>query len=206
MIKDIEFLPKDIQKGIKDDIENRILPQARTVFEYTPEKFSTYIENEIENAIKCMNDMIKESQREGAIIQNISEVYVFNKERIAALKGLKETKQVPKSINTEPQQEQEKQKQARRKGNPKRTFKDCMIEDADGRKLQRIHKLINGRKGKYVSLIILACMKKGWIIKPTYTQVKNEFGKICSQQNFSNYLHEEKYDKDEIEGVMNSLD
>lgn len=101
MITDIELLPEATQEAIKRDIENRILKKARTVFEDTPEKFSKYIENEIENAVKCKNEMIDESQRKGlniSEIHNISVVYVFNKERIAALKRLrtnllKETKQ-----------------------------------------------------------------------------------------------------------------
>lgn len=90
MIRDIELLPKERQEAIRRDIENRILPQARNVFENTPEMFPEYIKSEIEKAMQSMNKMINESQREGAIMLNISEVYVFNKERIRALKALKE--------------------------------------------------------------------------------------------------------------------
>ena len=90
MIRDIELLPKERQEAIRRDIENRILPQARNVFENTQEKFPEYIKSEIGKAVQSMNKMINESQREGAIMLNISEVYVFNKERIRALKALKE--------------------------------------------------------------------------------------------------------------------
>lgn len=90
MIRDIELLPKERQEAIRRDIENRILPQARNVFENTLEMFPEYIKSEIEKAVQSMNKMINESQREGSIMLNISEVYVFNKERIRALKALEE--------------------------------------------------------------------------------------------------------------------
>ena len=83
-------MPKERQEAIRRDIENRILPQARNVFENTLEMFPEYIKSEIEKAVQSMNKMINESQREGAIMLNISEVYVFNKERIRALKALEE--------------------------------------------------------------------------------------------------------------------
>ena len=113
------------------------------------------------------------------------------------------------SINPEPQPKRPKQQQkgqpARGKGRPKETLKDRMINDADGSKLQKIHKVMNGKKGKDAALIILACIKKGWMLKPTFTQVTEEFGDIGTQQGFSWYLNENKF-KDEIEGAINSLD
>ena len=207
MITDIGLLPKERQEAIRRDIENRILPQARNVFENTPEMFPEYIKSEIGKAVQSMNKMINESQREGAIMLNISEVYVFNKERIRALKALKEELLGRNAMDL--QQDRPKQQQkgqpARGKGRPKETLKDRMINDADGSKLQKIHKVMNGKKGKDAALIILACIKKGWMLKPTFTQVTEEFGDIGTQQGFSNYLNENKF-KDEIEGAINSLD
>ena len=200
-------MPKERQEAIRRDIENRILPQARNVFENTQEKFPEYIKSEIGKAVQSMNKMINESQREGAIMLNISEVYVFNKERIRALKALKEELLGRNAMDL--QQDRPKQQQkgqpARGKGRPKETLKDRMINDADGSKLQKIHKVMNGKKGKDAALIILACIKKGWMLKPTFTQVTEEFGDIGTQQGFSWYLNENKF-KDEIEGAINSLD
>ena len=207
MITDIGLLPKERQEAIRRDIENRILPQARNVFENTPEMFPEYIKSEIGKAVQSMNKMINESQREGAIMLNISEVYVFNKERIRALKALKEELLGRNAMDLQhdrPKQQQKGQP-ARGKGRPKETLKDRMINDADGSKLQKIHKVMNGKKGKDAALIILACIKKGWMLKPTFTQVTEEFGDIGTQQGFSNYLNENKF-KDEIEGAINSLD
>ena len=112
------------------------------------------------------------------------------------------------SINPEPQPKRPKQQQkgqpARGKG--KETLKDKMINDADGSKLQKMHTVMNGKKGKDAALIVLACIKKGWMSKPTFTQITEEFGDIGTQQGFTKYLYEKWFTQDEIEGAINSLD
>lgn len=108
------------------------------------------------------------------------------------------------SLNPEPQQRNPKPTRGR--GRPKETFKDKMIDDADGYKLQKVHTKINGKKGKDATLIILACIKKGWLTKPTYTQVKNEFGDIGSKTGYNRYLNDNMFTKEELDGAINSLD
>lgn len=95
---------------------------------------------------------------------------------------------------------------SRRKGRPKEQLKDKMIDDDSGRKLQKIRTKIRGKKGKDAALIILACIIKGWMTRPTYTQVKNEFGEIGSKSGYNKYLNEKMFTKEEIEGAKNSLD
>lgn len=107
------------------------------------------------------------------------------------------------SLNPKPQQE--KPMKTRGRGRPKETLKDKMIDDAGGSKLQKMHTTIDGKKGKDAALIILACIKKGWLSKPTYTQVKNEFGDIGSKTGYNKYLCEQKFTKEELEGAINSL-
>ncbi len=107
------------------------------------------------------------------------------------------------SLNPDPQQEQPKPTRGR--GRPKETLKDKMIDDANGEKLQQMQKKLDGKKGKDASLIILACIKKGWLTKPTYTQVKNEFGDIGSKTGYNKYLNEKMFTKEELEGAINSL-
>ena len=81
-----------------------------------------------------------------------------------------------------------------------------MLNDEGGEHLKKIHALMNGKSGKDAGLIMLACIKKGWITKPTHAQVTKEFGDIGSKQGFSKYLTNESYfTKDELEGAMNSL-
>ena len=109
-----------------------------------------------------------------------------------------------------PQQEQTEQQEStkptRGKGRPKETLKDKMIDDANGEKLRMLHTKLDGKKGKDVSLIILAAIKKGWLTKPTYTQVENEFKNIGTKSGYNSYLNENKFTKEEIEGAINSFD
>ena len=109
-----------------------------------------------------------------------------------------------------PQQEQTEQQEStkptRGKGRPKVTLKDKMIDDANGEKLRMLHTKLDGKKGKDASLIVLAAIKKGWLTRPTYAQVKNEFKNIGSKTGYNKYLNESMFAKEEIEGAINSLD
>lgn len=99
-----------------------------------------------------------------------------------------------------------KSKPTRGRGRPKMTFKDKMNDDVDGGKLQKMHAIMKGKKGKDASLIILAAIKKGWITRPTHKQVEDEFGDIGSKEGYNKYLNEKSFDKVEIEGAINSLE
>lgn len=105
-----------------------------------------------------------------------------------------------------PKPQQKRHKPARSKGRPKETLKDKMINDIDGSKLQKIHKVMGGKKGKDAALIILACIKIGWMQKPTFTQVTEEFGDIGNRTGFTKYLNENLFNDTEIQGVIQSLE
>lgn len=106
--------------------------------------------------------------------------------------------------NTEPQKIAEKPNQMN--GRIKREFKYLIKNDYDGKKLEKIHSLLDGKKGKIVSLTMLACLKKGWITcLPNHTQVSEEFGYIGFKTTYYKYLKEEKYDKTDIDVAMNAL-
>ena len=108
------------------------------------------------------------------------------------------------SLNKEPQQR--KPIATRDKEKPKETLKVKIIDDADGSKLQKIHTKMVGKKGKDAALIILACIKKGWMLRPTYTQVNNEFGDIGSKSGYNKYLNEQRFTKEELDGAIRCLD
>lgn len=97
-------------------------------------------------------------------------------------------------------------KPTRGKGRPKETLKDKMINDDNGNKLNKIHIVMNGKKGKDAALIVLACISKGWMQKPTFTQITEEFGDIGTQQGFTKYLNKSCFTDEEIKGAINSLD
>lgn len=96
--------------------------------------------------------------------------------------------------------------QTKGRGRPRKPFKDMMINDTDGKKLQRLHAIMKGKRGKGAALIILAAIKKGWLQMPTYPQVADEFGNIGAKQGFTHYLNENKFTKNEIEGAVNCLE
>lgn len=108
------------------------------------------------------------------------------------------------SLNKEPQQR--KPIATRDKEKPKETIKEKIIDDADGSKLQKIHTKMVGKKGKDAALIILACIKKGWMLRPTYTQVNNEFGDIGSKSGYNKYLNGQRFTKEELDGAIRCLD
>lgn len=92
-----------------------------------------------------------------------------------------------------------------KRGRPTRDITSKMIEDEDGRKLNKIRGLIKGKIGKDAALIILAAIKKGWMNEPTFKQVEKEFGNIGSRQGFTAYLDERKYKEKELERAMEIL-
>lgn len=204
-IKELEQLPQDRKEAITKGLQNQIIAQAIMVRDEQPEIYLSYLDSEIESASNAMLKMVKASGLDGAILGNISEVYIWNKERKRLLIELKDMfiTQQPQSLNPEPQPRASTQI---RKGRPKATLKDIMIDDTDGAKLQKIHNAMKGKKGKIAALIILACILKGWMPKPTFTQVENEFGDVGKQQGFTKYLNKECFSKDELEGAIKSLD
>ena len=56
-----------------------------------PEELDGYLQKEIQSAINCMNHMVQESALPGAELFNISKVYVFNKERLKALREFQQS-------------------------------------------------------------------------------------------------------------------
>ena len=168
----------------------------------------------IESLADGLSGHNNEEQRLADAIKMLCEAFVWRYDSVEK-KYIHEPKQEPEqannrqttdaqSLNPEPQQEQTKKTRGR--GRPKETLKDKMLDDTDGKKLQTIHTKICGKKGKDAALIILACIKKGWMTRPTYTQVKNEFGDIGSKTGYNRYLNEQAFTKEELEGVINSLD
>jgi len=66
-------------------IEERIIFQAKEYYSIDPETILDYIQSEISKAHTSMNQMQIESKKEGVYFNKISEIYIWNKERIKAL-------------------------------------------------------------------------------------------------------------------------
>lgn len=85
------------------------------------------------------------------------------------------------------------------------SFQDCLLVDDKGELLALLHKLIDGRKGKYVAIVIRTCYDEGLMNKPTFTQVKNEFGDIGHKSGYNTYMADGKINTDEKKTVLVAL-
>ena len=98
---------------------------------------------------------------------------------------------------------QEKQEILKR-GRRSKPFKDYLQND-DGSKLQTLHNVMSGKGGKEVALVIKAAIQIGWITKPTYKAVADEFGDIGNRSNYNKYINGDKFTSDEIVGIKAKL-
>lgn len=107
----------------------------------------------------------------------------------------------------QPEAKESKQpKQAKpKRGRPVKPLADVMLNDNTGEKLKKLHTLIDGKKGKSLALIIMACVKQGYMTKPTYQQLANEFGDIGSRQAYTNYSDENRFTTSEIGGAVKAV-
>lgn len=190
----------------KDDLDKFVKYHLKRLSIITVNR-QDYLQDEIRKCEKTMRDSIDMAHDEMfCSVYNVVDI-IYNYVAAEAVKSelLVRNKECSgrELQNAKPQQ---KRKSARSKGRPKETLKDKMINDADGSKLQKVHTVMNGKIGKEAALIILACIKKGWMLMPTFTQVAEEFGDIGTQQGFTIYLHEKCFTNGEIEGAINSLD
>ena len=69
--------------------------------------------------------------------------------------------------------------------------------------LDILRKLITGKKGRDVALIIYSCIEAGKMIKPTFTQLKNEFGDIGNRSGYNKYMNNANFafTQNEIEAI-----
>lgn len=182
--------------------------KAYTILKEQYGAFSLYFEEirqtiDVENLYRIMGDFMNNENfcKSGDVVLLVLQwfnVYGYN--------GYGDTSKMGDEVQQEQTNEPQQTKTiSQGKGRPKKCFKDYMINDPDGSKLQKIHALMDGQKGKGAALIILACIKIGWITRPTHKVVADEFGVIGVQQGFTRYLKDSMFTKDELEGAINSL-
>lgn len=97
-----------------------------------------------------------------------------------------------------------KQKSVQKQGRQSKPFKKCLQND-DGFRLQRLHAVMKGKKGKEAALTIKVAIQIGWITKPTFKAVEDEFGDIGNRSNYNKYVNENRFTNDEIAGMKNAL-
>ena len=73
--------------------------------------------------------------------------------------------------------------------------------------LAMLHRLIDGRRGKAVALVLYACMELGYMTRPTQGELLDEFDMIGSWESVCKYLRGGAYmlDRKEVEAVKARL-
>ena len=104
----------------------------------------------------------------------------------------------------QPEPQQEQKKTTRGKGRPKETLRD-KVAGNDPEFIDKLHTLIDGKKGKDFALYIRACVDLGKITKPTYKQVAEEFGDIGHKSGYNKYMNGQLYSYEEIKGAENQI-
>ena len=98
----------------------------------------------------------------------------------------------------------QEKKEILKRGRRSKPFKDYLQND-DGSKLQTLHDVMSGKGGKEVALVIKVAIQIGWITKPTYKAVADEFGDIGNRSNYNKYINGDKFTSDEIVGIKAKL-
>ena len=111
-----------------------------------------------------------------------------------------------KEQSKQPQQQEQPQK---KRGRSFKSFSDCiLIENKDGL-LDKLHTILDGRKGKFVYLVLNTLLYEGVLKSYTHTQITKEFGDIGSDSAKTRYSGTKNgklscisaFSPDEINGV-----
>ena len=93
----------------------------------------------------------------------------------------------------------------RQKRKKKKSILDFMLLEDDNEKqkfLDKLHTLIDGRKGKYVAFVIRLCVEYGLMTKPKFPILEQTFGNIGNPSGFRKYYKLERHTEQEIKEIM----
>lgn len=100
--------------------------------------------------------------------------------------------------------ETDKEQRESGKRNKVQPFVELMIDDDKGIKLSILHSAMKNKKGKQAAIIICAASEIGWLLRPTFTQVKNEFGSVGAKSGFNRYFNDASCN-DDVERMKEAL-
>ena len=186
-VKELEQLPIERQKAIKEGLQKQILAQAVFVRDEQPTKFLAYIDDEIGKADASMFKMVQESSREGAVLGSISEIYIWNKERKKVLIGLKQEYLNITQADIEKQQPEPLQT-LRKLGRKPKSFSDCILLN-DVNYLPRLKERMRGLSPNAAIELIKNAINNKAIIRPPYNAFKREFPDVAKDIPESTYYN-----------------
>jgi hypothetical protein len=90
---------------------------------------------------------------------------------------------------------------------PQRTrlFVDCVLVENKTECVAKLHELIDNRIGRAVAMVIRAAIETGLILKPTSTQVKEEFKGIGNVRGYNKYMGTDFSCDDDYLNIKNIL-
>lgn len=96
---------------------------------------------------------------------------------------------------------------AKNKHRRTKTIMDFILLDDDAQKqkfLNKLHTLIDGKKGKYVAFVIRSCVEHGLMSKPKFPILEQTFGNIGDNSGYRKYYYLNPLKEDEkreIKGI-----
>ena len=96
---------------------------------------------------------------------------------------------------------------AKNKHRRTKTIMDFILLDDDAQKqkfLNKLHTLIDGKKGKYVAFVIRTCVEHGLMSKPRFPILEQTFGNIGNVSGYRKYYSlplTQEDDKKDIKGI-----
>ena len=120
-----------------------------------------------------LSKQLKDNER----VDEKGNIYKVNTEEINDEFG--HTYRIGKPIE-EPPKETPKEK-------TKKTFRDCILIDDKDEILEVLHRLIDGKIGKFVAEVLCWSNDNGLITIPSYNIIKSEFGNIGDSSTFYKY-------------------
>ena len=93
----------------------------------------------------------------------------------------------PENGKVQSKQPQQLEQLQKKRGRSAKSFSDCiLVEDKDGL-LAKLHQVLDGRKGKFVYLVLNTLLYEGVLKSYTHTQITKEFGDIGSDSAKTRY-------------------
>ena len=84
-------------------------------------------------------------------------------------------------------------------------FETCILVSDKQKYLEKLHELIDNKIGRAVAMVIQAAIDTGGIVKPTSTQVVNEFGNIGNVRGYNNYINSDFSNNDDYKNIKEIL-
>lgn len=128
---------------------------------------------------------------------------------LSVIKEWVRNKEIQLQVASEPQQEPQKRKGAPNKSN--KDIRDC-IQGEDKSLIERLkHLTLNTdgsrKRGNAFYLYIGVCVKEGWFVhRPTYGQIKAEFGDVGCQSGYNKYMSSKDWTEAEHKSIKNAIE